>query len=334
MARYLVIGGAGYVGGNCLNAIIESGAEAVVYDNLSAGTTEFIPPQARLVKADIRDEAALSAALAEGFDAVLHFAAKIEVGESVKDPLLFYDNNVAGMITLLRCTRKYGINKIVFSSSAAVYGEPETIPIPESDPKRPTSPYGRTKLMMEEVLGDCAAAYGLKYCALRYFNASGAAKNGRNGELHNPETHLIPNVLMAAAGLKEALSVFGDDYPTDDGSALRDYVHVSDLADAHVRALKLLNSPEFAGGCFNVGSGEGFTVLQVLRAAEKITGRPIPYKMAPRRAGDPAKLVADPSLFKNLTGWSPKITNVAETIEDAWRFHCEYGFGPNRKRLA
>jgi len=139
---------------------------------------------------------------------------------------------------------------------------------------------------------------------------------------------------MAAAGLKEALSVFGDDYPTDDGSALRDYVHVSDLADAHVRALKLLNSPEFAGGCFNVGSGEGFTVLQVLRAAEKITGRPIPYKMAPRRAGDPAKLVADPSLFKNLTGWSPKITNVAETIEDAWRFHCEYGFGPNRKRLA
>lgn len=334
MARYLVIGGAGYVGGNCLNAILESGAEAVVYDNMSAGTTEFIPPQARLINADIRDEAALDAALCEGFDAVLHFAAKIEVGESVKDPLLFYDNNVAGMVTLLKCMRKRGIGKIVFSSSAAVYGEPETIPIPEDNPKRPTSPYGRTKWMMEEVLADCAAAYGLKYCALRYFNASGAGADGRNGELHNPETHLIPNALMAAAGLKEALSVFGGDYPTDDGTALRDYIHVSDLADAHVKALKLLEASDFAGGGFNVGSGAGFTVLQVLRAAEKIVGRPIPYNITPRRAGDPAKLVADPSLFMHLTGWSPKITNVEETAEDAWRFHREYGFGPRRGRLA
>ena len=315
----LVTGGAGYIGSHACKALAAAGFVPVVVDNLCRGHRDFVK-WGPLEEVDIGDGAGLDRVMAQHRPvAILHFAALTYVGESVGDPAIYYRNNVAGSLSLLEAARRHDIRHIVFSSTCATYGLPERMPIVEDTPQAPIHPYGASKLMIERMLADFAAAYGLRWAALRYFNACGADPDGEVGERHDPETHLIPLTLMAAAGRLPHIRLLGNDYPTKDGTCIRDYIHVADLADAHVRALRYL----LDGGtprAFNLGTGIGHTVLDVIRTAESVTGRPIPVELAPQRSGDAAELVADPSLAASVLGFRAAF-DLEESIRTAWRWY-------------
>ncbi|QYX79502.1 UDP-glucose 4-epimerase GalE [Streptomyces akebiae] len=314
--KYLVTGGAGYVGSVVAQHLLEAGHEVVVLDNLSTGFREGVPAGASFIEGDIRDAGKW---LDGSFDAVLHFAAFSQVGESVVKPEKYWDNNVGGTMALLAAMREAGVRKLVFSSTAATYGEPETTPIVESAPTRPTSPYGASKLAVDHMITGEAAAHGLGAVSLRYFNVAGAY--GSCGERHDPESHLIPLVLQVAQGRREAISVFGEDYPTPDGTCVRDYIHVADLADAHLLALDAARPGEHL--ICNLGNGNGFSVREVIETVRRVTGHPIPEVVAPRRAGDPATLVASAATARERLGWNPSRADLAEIVADAWRFTQE-----------
>ncbi|KND44416.1 MULTISPECIES: UDP-glucose 4-epimerase GalE [Streptomyces] len=311
--KYLVTGGAGYVGSVVAQHLLEAGHEVVVLDNLSTGFREGVPADASFVEGDIRDAAKW---LDDSFDAVLHFAAFSQVGESVVKPEKYWDNNVGGTMALLAAMRETGVRKLVFSSTAATYGEPETTPIVESAPTKPTNPYGASKLAVDHMITGEAAAHGLGAVSLRYFNVAGAY--GTCGERHDPESHLIPLVLQVAQGRRDAISVFGDDYPTADGTCVRDYIHVADLADAHLLALDAARPGEHL--ICNLGNGNGFSVREVIETVRQVTGHPIPEVVAPRRAGDPATLVASAATARERLGWNPSRADLAEIVADAWQF--------------
>lgn len=320
MATILVTGGAGYVGAHCCLALKRAGHEVVVYDNLSNGHEKFVK-WGPFERGDIRDKARLQAVFAQHKPAaVIHCAALIEVGESVQFPERFYDNNVTGALVLLEVMREAGVAPFVFSSTCATYGEPQRLPMDETHPQNPVSPYGWTKLMTERASRDIAAAHGLKFAHLRYFNAAGACPDEGIGERHEPETHAIPLALFTLLGRREGFKIFGQDYDTRDGSCLRDYVHVLDLADAHVRAVERL----LGGGASlaaNLGTGDGVTVLELLAAIERVTGKRVPATSAPRRNGDAPALVADTALVKRELGWAAA-RNIDAIIADAWRWHA------------
>jgi UDP-glucose 4-epimerase len=317
--RIVVTGGAGYIGSIVTEVIVERGHEALVLDNLSKGHRDAVPPGAGFVQLDLRHTAELAAALQSfNADAVMHMAASSLVGESMVDPSKYYDNNVIGGLSLLAAMRAANVRHIVFSSTAAVYGEPERQPISEDAVTAPTNTYGETKLAFEKALGWYFRAYAIASVSLRYFNAAGASE--RNGERHHPETHLIPLVLDAAAGASEAVTVFGDDYSTRDGTCVRDYIHVHDLAEAHVLALDALQREP---GCFafNLGSGgAGYTVREVIDAAQRVTGRRVPVRVAARRPGDPAVLIASSDRIHRALGWTPRFQQLEAIIESAWRW--------------
>lgn len=316
----LVTGGAGYIGPHCCKELAARGFSPVVFDNLSTGHREHVA-WGDLVQGDTGSSEQLAACFTRyRIDAVMHFAALIEVGESVDDPLKYYGNNVLNTIRLLETMHRCGIRVMVFSSSAAVYGNPEQVPIAEDHPTRPINPYGWSKLMVETILADCARAHGLKWAALRYFNAAGADAGGRIGENHRPESHLIPRILQAAANGSAPVRVYGTDYPTPDGTCIRDYVHVSDLASAHVLALEHLVAGK-PGGCFNLGQGRGFSVMEVIRKAAEVTGREIVVEKSPRRPGDPPVLIASNLKARRVLGWSPVHSSLEEVIGSAWRWH-------------
>lgn len=321
----LVCGGAGYVGAHTASVLAGQGHRITVLDNLSTGHRAAVR-WGRLVEADLLDKAALQAAFAEPVDAVMHFCARSLVGESVAEPYAYYRNNVAGTLNLLETMREHGVDRLVFSSTAAVYGVPETDPIDEAHPTRPINPYGASKLMVEDILRDAANAYGVRSVALRYFNAAGAAPEWGIGEAHDPETHLIPNVLKAARGDGPPLRVFGNDYPTRDGTCVRDYVHVLDLADAHARALSWMDANPGAHA-FNLGNGAGFSVLEVIESARRVTGATIAYTIAPRRAGDPPTLVASSRKARTQLGWAPRHTALDAIIASAWTWHAAQAYG-------
>ena len=315
----LVTGGAGYIGSHTIKALLSRGYEVVALDNLSVGHREFVLCE-EFVEADLLDREALERVFQKyPIRSVIHFAAKTAVGESVENPEVYYYNNVVGTLNLLSAMRAHGVGEIVFSSSAAVYGDPERIPIPEDHPKRPKSPYGRTKLMMEEILADYSRAYGIKYVALRYFNAAGSDPEGVIGEWHDPETHLIPIVLEAALGVRDHVEIFGTDYPTPDGTCIRDFIHVVDLAEAHVLALERLREGR-AGPAYNLGTGVGHSVREVIEVCKRVTGRDFRVVEGPRRPGDPPALVADPTKAKQELGWEPRFTELEEIIATAWEW--------------
>ena len=317
----LVLGGAGYIGSHTVYELIDAGRDVVVADNLLTSFRAAVHPMARFYHADIRDRAAMDQLFAkEQIDGVIHFAACSQVGESMSDPLKYYENNLWGTTCLLQSMVANGVDKIVFSSTAATYGEPERMPILESDPTTPTNCYGETKLAMEKMMRWASQAHGLGYVALRYFNACGAHPSGSIGEAHNPETHLIPVILQVPNGQRAQISVFGDDYPTKDGTCVRDYIHVCDLAQAHILALDYL----LAGGAndvFNLGNGVGFTVSEVIDVARQVTGHPIPAQTSPRRAGDPAQLVASSDRAKSILGWKPQYPDLTTIVASAWAWH-------------
>ncbi|HZI17280.1 MAG TPA: UDP-glucose 4-epimerase GalE [Pyrinomonadaceae bacterium] len=313
--RVLVTGGAGYIGSVVTEELLADGHEVVVFDNLSKGHRGAIVEGAAIVEGDLLDAEALRRAFAEnGTEAVIHMAAHSLVGESVTDPAKYYRNNVTAGLALLDAMRGAGVSRIVFSSTAAVYGEPEKQPVEERDPTSPTNPYGETKLAFERALGWYGQAHGVRYCSLRYFNAAGATS--RCGEVHDPETHLIPIVLQAAAGRRPHVEVYGDDYPTRDGTCVRDYIHVVDLARAHVLALGILGE---RSAVYNLGcGGEGYTVREVVEAARGVTGRDIPVRVGARRAGDPAVLVASSERIRRELGWEPRYQDLRLIIRSAW----------------
>lgn len=317
----LVLGGAGYIGSHTVDELVNQGYDTVVIDNLCLGHRQAVHPDARFYEGDIRDKAFMESVFEkENIEGVVHFAAFSQVGESVEKPLKYFDDNVAGMITLLEVMHKYNVKHIVFSSTAATYGEPETMPIREDFPTVPKNPYGESKLMMEKMMKWCDEAYGMKYVALRYFNVAGAKPDGSIGEDHRPETHLVPIILQVALGQRDELSIYGDDYPTEDGTCIRDYVQVCDLARAHILALDYL----LKGGdsdVFNLGSEKGFTVKEMLEAARRVTNKEIPAKVAPRRAGDPASLVASPEKVERVLGWKPEYKDIESIIATAWTWH-------------
>ncbi|MBZ2171526.1 UDP-glucose 4-epimerase GalE [Nitratidesulfovibrio sp. SRB-5] len=351
ICNVLVCGGAGYIGSHMVRALVARGCTPVIFDNLSTGHADAVDaaaPDCDLVRGDLLDRQALRRVFAEhSFDAVMHFSARSLVGESVREPALYYANNVTGTLNLLDAMREAGVLRLVFSSTAAVYGNPVAERIAETHPLAPVNPYGASKLMVERMLADHATAYGLRSVALRYFNAAGADRAGGIGESHSPETHLIPNILRAVLGTGPALTVFGSDYDTPDGTCVRDYIHVNDLCDAHLAALdKLLAAPVGTAALkdgltkdgltkdgltaepggkvalhYNLGNGLGFTVRQVIDAAARVTGREVPYTVGPRRDGDPARLVADSTLAGRELGWTPKVADIREIIETAWAWH-------------
>lgn len=325
--KVLVLGGAGYIGSHTVKALCEENIDVVVADNLVTGHIEAVDSRAKFYKGDIRDINFLDDLFSkEKIDAVIHFAAYSLVGESVTDPLKYYDNNLCGTKVLLESMVKNNVDKIVFSSTAATYGEPENIPILESDRTEPTNPYGETKLSMEKMFKWTANAHGLRFVSLRYFNACGADESGKIGEAHNPETHLIPIILQVPNGQREFVSVFGNDYPTKDGTCIRDYIHVTDLAQAHILAVKYLMN----GGnsdIFNLGNGVGFSVREVIETARKVTGHPIPVKDVERRAGDPAQLIASSEKAKKVLGWKPEHDSLEEIIASAWNWHKNHPNG-------
>lgn len=316
----LVVGGAGYIGSHMCRLLRDSDVPHTVFDNLSAGHVEAISGSP-LIEGDLRSREDLERAFAtQPFDVVMHFAAHISVGESVRDPAKYFDNNAVGVFTLLESMRAHAIDKFVFSSTAAVFGEPAYVPIDETHPNSPTSPYGHSKLMAETMLGAYDRAYGVRSVCLRYFNAAGAHPDGTIGEDHAPEEHLIPLAIQAAMGQRPPLKVFGTDYDTPDGTCVRDYVHICDLASAHLLAVRHLRE----GGDsqkFNLGNGQGFSVKEVIEMVERVGGRPVPHEEAPRRPGDPAKLIASSARIRSDWGWEPEFPDLETIVEHAWRWH-------------
>ena len=325
--RLLVLGGAGYIGSHTSLELIKRGHDVVVVDNLVTGYQKAVPEKAVFYNGDIRDIEFLDNLFKiEKIDAVIHFAAFSLVGESVTNPLKYYDNNLYGTKVLLEAMIKNSVNKIVFSSTAATYGEPENIPILESDRTCPTNPYGETKLAMEKMFHWASKAHGLNYVSLRYFNACGADATGQIGEAHNPESHLIPLVLQVPNGKRESVSIYGTDYDTPDGTCIRDYIHVTDLAQAHILAVEYLANGG-ASDIFNLGNGVGYSVREVIETARSVTGHPIPAIEVPRRSGDPARLVASGEKAKRILGWEPKIKQLDEIIASAWKWHSTHPNG-------
>ena len=317
--KILVVGGAGYIGSHMVKMLGRQGHEVITFDNLSKGYRDAVV-SGEFVEGDLADTQQLDNLFASiRIDGVMHFASFIEVGESVKEPAKFYQNNVSNTQNLLDAMVRHGVNHFVFSSTAAIFGEPEYSPIDESHPQQPINPYGRSKLMVEQILEDYDTAYGLKSVALRYFNAAGADPDGELGERHNPETHLIPLVLQAASGRRDSISVFGNDYETADGTCVRDYIHINDLCDAHMLALKRLQKTNISKR-YNLGNGQGFSVKQVIDAAIDVTGKEIEVVNSDRRAGDPAILVADSSMARQELGWKPGFADLKSIVETAWRW--------------
>lgn len=317
----LVCGGAGYIGSHCVYGLIDQKEEVIVVDNLLTGHSYAVHKEAKLYVGDIRDREFMDRVFIENkIDVVVHFAANSLVGVSMKEPLTYYDNNVHGTQVLLEAMNKHKVNKIVFSSSAATYGEPESIPILESDRTLPTNPYGETKLAMEKMMKWADNAYGIKYIALRYFNVAGAHENGIIGEDHEPETHLIPIILQVPLKKRESISIFGDDYDTHDGTCIRDYIHVMDLVDAHVLALNSLRKGADST-VYNLGNGEGFSVKEVIEAARRVTNYSIPSVICPRRVGDPSILIASGKKARDELGWEPKFKRIDDIVASAWKWH-------------
>ncbi|MFD0673990.1 UDP-glucose 4-epimerase GalE [Cohnella sp. GCM10027633] len=316
----LVTGGAGYIGSHAVAALLEKGEQVVVVDNLQQGHEKAVLG-GKLYVGDLRDAAFMAKVFAENdIDGVIHFAANSLVGESMQDPAKYYHNNVYGTLCLLEAMNKAGVKRIVFSSTAATYGEPERVPIGEFDRTQPTNTYGETKLAMEKMIRWFDVAHGIKFVSLRYFNAAGAHEGGQIGEDHKPETHLVPLVLQVALGQREFISVFGDDYATEDGTCIRDYIHVSDLADAHLLALDRLRQGG-ESGIFNLGSGNGYSVKQVIEVSRSVTGQAIQARFEPRRAGDPAVLIASSQRAREELGWKPKREKLEDIIASAWQWH-------------
>ncbi len=323
--KIFITGGAGYVGSHCAKLLRESGHQLLIYDNLSAGHKQAVPED-ELIVGDLGDKEKIRSTMSEfNPEAVVHFAASAAVGESVEKPLFYYRNNVINTVNLLEVMQELEVQKLVFSSSCAVYGPPPDTPITEDMPLNPISPYGWTKRIMEQVFADCKVAWQLGYAALRYFNAAGASLDGTIGEAHNPETHLIPIVLQVALGQRQAITIFGDDYPTPDGTCIRDYIHVEDLAEAHLAALlKLEPGREIV---VNLGTGEGHSVKEIIETAKKVTGCDIPIEIGSRRAGDSPELFADPSKAQKELDWQAKITNIEDIISSAWIWHKNHPNG-------
>ena len=325
--RILVLGGAGYIGSHTVYELIDAGYEVVIIDNLLTGFKEAIHPEAKFYEGDIRDKKFLDEVFSkEKIDGVIHFAASSQVGESMTNPLKYYNNNLCGTEVLLESMMEHGIDKIVFSSTAATYGEPESIPILETDRTLPTNCYGETKLSMEKMFKWTSKAHNLRYVSLRYFNACGAHISGQIGEDHNPETHLIPLILQAASGKRDHISIFGTDYDTVDGTCVRDYIHVTDLAQAHILAVRYLMDGN-KSDIFNLGNGVGFTVRQVIDEARKVTGADIKVVEEGRRAGDPATLIASSDKAKSVLGWKPEYADLSKIIETAWKWHSKHKNG-------
>jgi UDP-glucose 4-epimerase len=327
--RVLVVGGAGYIGSVVSEHLVEQGHDVIIFDSLVKGHKEAVPAEAKFVEGDLSNDGDLKTAFATKPDAMMHFAALSLVGESVQQPALYFRNNVSNGLRLLDAGLAHGVKKIVFSSTAAVYGEPEKQPIDEDCALAPTNPYGESKLAVEKILKWYSQAYGLHYASLRYFNAAGATAT--RGEDHSPETHLIPNVLNVAQGLSPSATIFGDDYPTADGTCVRDYIHVSDLAEAHILALHALDQQ--LAQIYNLGSENGFSVKQVIDVARQVTGREIATKIGARRAGDPATLVAASKRIKSALGWNPSRTDLARIIGDAWQWRQKHPSGYSRQQV-
>ncbi len=334
--RILVTGGAGYVAGTTASLLLDKGHSVTIVDNLCHATRDYLPPGAEFVECDIADRSRIESLFREAtasgtpFDGVLHFAALIEAGESMKHPEVYFRNNTASTLALLESVLACGPRRFVFSSTAAVYGEPEVVPIAENAPLRPTNAYGESKLLVEYMLGWCHKIHGLRSASLRYFNVAGAPETGGkgsghivSGEAHEPESHLIPLILDVALGRRAAIKIFGDDYPTHDGTCVRDYVHVSDLADAHLLALEALESPRAADArlIYNLGNGAGFTVREVIDSARRVTGHPIPVELQPRRPGDPAFLIASSEKAIAELGWKPNYSQIDDILRTAWIWH-------------
>lgn len=323
----LVCGGAGYIGSHGVAELLEKNEDVVVIDNLQTGHRPAVMKEATFYEGDLRDEGVLDNVFTNHtIDSVIHFAADSLVGVSVENPLQYYDNNVYGALCLLKKMEQYNVKHIVFSSTAATYGEPESVPIKETEVTEPTNPYGETKLAIEKMLKWCANAYGMTYVVLRYFNVAGAHPTIDIGEDHQPESHLIPIVLQVALGQREKIMIFGDDYNTDDGTCIRDYIHVKDLIQAHVIALNFLRD-DGPSDVFNLGNGSGFSVKQVIDTVEKVTGKDIQREIAPRRGGDPAMLVASSEKAKMILGWKPKYADLESIIETAWKWHQKHPEG-------
>ena len=321
----MVVGGAGYIGSHCVRHLLDAGHSVTVYDNLSRGHAAAVP-DGLLVQGDLLDHDRLVSTLRDHqIDAVMHFAAFALVNESVNDPALYYRNNVVAALSLLDAMRACQVRKLVFSSTTATYGEPERMPIAESTDQRPINPYGFTKLVIERALRDYHTAYGLAYASLRYFNAAGARPDGSIGEDHDPESHLIPIVLQVALGQRDAISIFGDDYATPDGTCVRDYIHVEDLSTAHLAALDRLSVDRPIE--VNLGTGRGTSVREVIEACRSVTGHEIPEKIGPRREGDPPSLVADATLARTMLDWEPRYMDIDETIRTAWAWHRSHPRG-------
>lgn len=317
--KVLIVGGAGYIGSHMVQMLLARGHEPVVFDNLATGYREAVVG-APLVEADLADTSALDRIFAaHRFDGVMHFASFIQVGESVRDPAKYYRNNVANTLNLLDAMRRHGVGNFIFSSTAAIFGEPDYVPIDETHPQRPINPYGFSKYVIERALADYDQAYALRSVCLRYFNAAGADPQARIGERHEPETHLIPLVLQAASGRRAHIQVFGHDYDTPDGTCVRDYIHVVDLCEAHLLALDRLRAGA-ASSAYNLGNGSGFSVQEVIACAERVTGMQIAHMDAHRRAGDPARLVADSRLARSELGWKPRYDALQAIIEHAWKW--------------